>query len=285
MKLAHYRHPNGTVGVGAIHDFTLIPLNFSGGQYNCLSDVLEADNPAEVADFLADPSRRVSLGKLTLLPPIDRQEVWAAGVTYRPGHVARQVESRIASSCYDQVYHSPRPELFLKATPHRVVGPHQAVRIRHDSKWTVPEPGLTLVLNSHLQLVGFTIGNDMSSRDIEGENPLYLPQAKIYDACCSLGPCITLPVSMPPEEEVEIEMRVLRGQHVAFEGTTSAGEMARSFDNLISWLGRECSFPHGVFLLTGTGIVPGSGFALQNHDVVEITISGIGTLTNPVTQG
>ncbi|MFO7907853.1 MAG: fumarylacetoacetate hydrolase family protein [Pirellulaceae bacterium] len=285
MKLAHYRHPNGTIGVGVIHDFTLTPLNFSGGQYHCLADVLEADNPAEVAEFLADASKRISLGKLTLLPPIDQQEVWAAEVTYRPSHVARQVESRVASACYDQVYRSPRPELFLKATPHRVVGPQQAIRIRHDSKWTIPEPELALVLNSHLQLVGFTIGNDMSSRDIEMENPLYLPQAKTYDACCSLGPCITLPVSMPPEEEVNIEMRVLRGQGVAFEGTTSVGQMVRSFDNLISWLGRECSFPHGVFLLTGTGIVPRSEFALQNHDVVEITISGIGTLTNPVTQG
>ncbi|MFW6170818.1 MAG: fumarylacetoacetate hydrolase family protein [Planctomycetota bacterium] len=285
MKLAQYRHPNGTTGVGVIHDFTLTPLNFSGGQYNCLADVLEADNPAEMADFLADPSGRISLGKITLLPPIDQQEVWAAGLTYRSTHAARQAEPRIADTCYDQVYRSPRPELFLKATPHRVIGPDQAVRIRHDSQWTVPEPELTVVLNSHLQLVGFTIGNDMSARDIASENPLYLPQAKTYDACCSLGPCITLPVSMPPEEDVNIQMRVLRGHGVAFEGSTSVGQMARSFDNLISWLGRECSFPHGVFLLTGTGIVPPPEFTLQNHDAVEIMISGIGTLTNPVIQG
>jgi 2-dehydro-3-deoxy-D-arabinonate dehydratase len=139
-----------------------------------------------------------------------------------------------------------------------------------------------LVLNSHLQLVGFTVGNDMSSRDIEGENPLYLPQAKIYDACCSLGPCVTLPVAMPPEDEIDIEMVIRRGEDVLYEGKTSAGQMARSFDNLISWLGRESSFPTGVFLLTGTGIVPDNEFTLQEHDVVEITIAGIGTLINPV---
>jgi 2-dehydro-3-deoxy-D-arabinonate dehydratase len=268
-----------------IHDFTLTPLNLSGRQYNCLADIFEADNPAEVADFLADAETRLSLGNVALLPPIDRQEVWAAGVTYRRSQSARMEESTAASSCYDLVYRSPRPEIFFKATPHRVVGPHQAVRIRKDARWSVPEPELTLVLNSHLQLVGFTIGNDVSSRDIEGENPLYLPQAKIYDACCSLGPWVTLPVAMPPEREIEIEMRVRRDDEVVFEGQTSAGQMARSFDNLISWLGRESSFPHGVFLLTGTGIVPENDFTLQARDVVEISITGIGTLINPVQQG
>ncbi len=285
MKLAKYRHPNGTSGVGVIHDFTLTPLNLAGGQYSSLADVFEADNPAEVADFLADTSARISLGKVALLPPIDEQEVWAAGVTYRRSQAARMEESSVASSCYDQVYRSPRPEIFFKATPHRVVGPNQAIRVRRDSQWSVPEPELTLMLNSHLQLVGFTIGNDVSSRDIEGENPLYLPQAKIYDACCSLGPCVTLPIAMPPEEEIDIEMHIQRGEAVVFEGKTTVGQMARSFDNLISWLGRECSFPNGVFLMTGTGIVPDSEFTLQPRDVVEITISGVGTLINPVAQG
>lgn len=285
MKLARYHHPNGKDGVGLIQDFTLTPLNLSGRQYNCLSDILEADNPAEVADFLADPAQRLSLGKVTLLPPIDEQEVWAAGVTYRRSQAARTEESTAAGACYDMVYKSPRPEIFFKATPHRVVGPNQAVRIRKDSKWSVPEPELALVLNSHLQLVGFTVGNDMSSRDIEGENPLYLPQAKIYDACCSLGPCIALPVAMPAEDEIEIEMKIRRGDEEIFDCRTSVGQMARSFDNLISWLGRESSFPNGVFLLTGTGIVPDNEFTLETHDVVEITITGIGTLINPVAQG
>jgi 2-dehydro-3-deoxy-D-arabinonate dehydratase len=285
MKLAKYRHPNGSTHVGLIEDFTVVPLNLSGGQYNCLADVLEADNPAEVTEFLADPTGRLSLGKVLLLPPIDQQEVWAAGVTYRRSQAARMEESTVAGTCYDQVYTAPRPELFFKATPHRVVGPNQPIRIRKDSRWTVPEPELTLVLNSHLQLVGFTIGNDVSSRDIEGENPLYLPQAKIFDACCSLGPCITLPISMPPEDDINIEMGIRRDEEVVFAEVTSVGQMARSFDNLISWLARENSFPDGVFLLTGTGIVPAASFSLQGGDVVEITISGIGTLINPVVQG
>jgi 2-dehydro-3-deoxy-D-arabinonate dehydratase len=285
MKLARYRHANGSVNVGLIDDFTLVPLNLTGGQFTCLADILESDNPAEVSDFLADRGRSMSLGKVMLLPPIDQQEVWAAGVTYRRSQAARMEESTSASTCYDQVYRSPRPELFFKATPHRVAGPNQALRIRKDSRWTVPEPELTLVLNSHLQLVGFTVGNDMSARDIEGENPLYLPQAKIYDACCSLGPCITLPVSMPPEDEIRIEMCIHRDDEVVYAEATTAGQMARSFDNLISWLARENSFPQGVFLLTGTGIVPEASFTLQPGDVVEITVSGVGTLINPVTQG
>ena len=285
MKLAKYRHPNGAIHVGLIEDFTAVPLNLSGGQYNCLADVLESDNPAEVTEFLADPGGRVSLGKVLLLPPIDQQEVWAAGVTYRRSQVARVADSAVARTCYEQVYKAPRPELFFKATPHRVVGPNQPVRLRRDSQWTVPEPELTLVLNSHLQLVGFTIGNDVSSRDIEGENPLYLPQAKIFDACCSIGPCITLPEAMPPEDAIQIQMSVRREEEVVFAETTSVSQMARSFDNLIAWLARENSFPHGVFLLTGTGIVPPAEFALRGGDVVEITISGVGTLINPVIQG
>jgi 2-dehydro-3-deoxy-D-arabinonate dehydratase len=285
MKLAKYRHPNGSLHVGLIEDFTVVPLNLSGGQYNCLADVLESDNPAEVIEFLADPAGRISLGKVLLLPPIDRQEVWAAGVTYRRSQAARIEESTVAGTCYDHVYKAPRPELFFKATPHRVVGPNQPIRLRKDSQWTVPEPELTLVLNSHLQLVGFTIGNDVSARDIEGENPLYLPQAKIFDACCGLGPCISLPISMPPENEISIEMCIRRNDEVVFAEGTSAGQMARSFDHLISWLARENSFPDGVFLLTGTGIVPAASFSLQAGDVVEITIAGVGTLINPVVQG
>ncbi len=285
MKLARYRHPTGSTGVGVIHDFVLTPLSLSGGQYNCLADILEADNPAEVADFLADPGQQISLGKVSLLPPIDRQEVWGAGSTYRQSQTSRGDESSVASACYDQIGRAPRPQIFFKATPHRVVGPNQAVRIRKDSTRTVPEPELALVLNSHLQLVGFTIGNDMTSRDIESENPLYLTQAKTFDACCSLGPCITLPIAMPPEKEIDIEMRIRRGEDLVFEGKVSAGQMVRSFDNLISWLGRESSFPTGVILLTGTGILPEKDFALATNDSVEITVSGVGTLINSVVQG
>ncbi|MCH5377066.1 MAG: fumarylacetoacetate hydrolase family protein, partial [Planctomycetes bacterium] len=204
MRLAKYRLPSGEIGVGQLEDERLLPLDLSGRQYRGLSDILEADDPLDVADFLVDRQKTVSLDKATLLAPIDEQEVWAAGVTYRRSRTARMEESEASASCYDRVYASPRPELFFKATPHRVSGPGQSLRIRSDSKWNVPEPEITLVLNSELNLAGFTIGNDMSSRDIEGENPLYLPQAKLYDGCCGLGPCITLAAGMPDPGDIVI---------------------------------------------------------------------------------
>ena len=194
-------------------------------------------------------------------------------------------ESGSAASCYDRVYVADRPELFFKATAHRVSGHRQALRIRQDSHWNVPEPELTLVLNSRLELAGCTIGNDMSSRDIEGENPLYLPQAKVYNQCCGLGPWITLAYAMPPRSEIGIQLQIHRGGRVVYQGNTGIDQMARSFEELIGWLGRENSFPHGVFLLTGTGIVPSSDFTLEVGDQVDITIDGIGTLSNSIVQG
>jgi 2-dehydro-3-deoxy-D-arabinonate dehydratase len=193
-------------------------------------------------------------------------------------------ESDAAASLYDRVYAAERPELFFKATPHRVSGPGQAVQIRADAGWNVPEPELALVLDSGLRLVGFTIGNDMSSRDIEGENPLYLPQAKVYDACCGLGPWITL-FETPPSEPFAISMSIRRAGAVVFAGETSSGQIVRTFDELIGWLGRSNSMPNGAFLLTGTGIVPDREFTLQAGDVVEIDIAGIGRLSNPVKRG
>jgi 2-dehydro-3-deoxy-D-arabinonate dehydratase len=173
----------------------------------------------------------------------------------------------------------------MKATPHRVVGPGEPLRIREDSNWDVPEPELTLVLNSHLRLVGYTVGNDMSSRDIEGDNPLYLPQAKIYNACCGIGPCVTLSAGMPPRSEIGIELVIRREGVTEFEGKTGIDQMARSFENLIGWLERDNAYPTGAFLLTGTGIVPDSNFTLEPGDVVDISIDGIGTLSNPVVRG
>jgi len=284
MKLAKYRHPNGSLGVGIINDFELVPLDLAGGQYTCLADILESDEPRQVAEFLANTDKRLSLGKVTLLPPIDRQEVWAAGSTYERGQKARMEVSTLANLCYERVYAAQRPELFFKASPHRVVGPGQLVRMRRDSHWSVPEPELALVFNSHLQLVGYTIGNDVSARDIESENPLFLPQAKVYNACCGLGPCVTLRDAMPDIDETTIEMWVMRDEHPVFEGKSQVGEMVRTFAQLINWLGQENSFPAGVFLLTGAGVVPGRDFTLQAGDVIEITISGIGTLIQPVAQ-
>jgi len=215
-----------------------------------------------------------------LLPPVDQQEVWAAGVTYKRSREARERESAGAARFYDLVYNAARPELFLKATPRRVVGPGAAVRIRRDSRWNVPEPELALVVSPQMKIVGYTIGNDMSSRDIEGENPLYLPQAKVYDGSCSLGPVVTLAATMPPPEHVTIRLTITRGGAVVFEGSTSLSAMKRSFEDLVSWLGRENSFPDGVILLTGTGIVPPDHFTLERGDDIAIDITNIGTLRN-----
>ncbi len=187
-----------------------------------------------------------------------------------------------AARFYDLVYTAARPELFFKAPAYRVVGPGQPIHIRRDSRWSVPEPELALVLAPSLRLVGFTAGNDVSARDIEGENPLYLPQAKVYDNACALGPVVTLADAMPRPEETHIRLSIARGGRPVFEGSTTVAAMARSFEDLIAWLGKETSFPHGAVLLTGTGVVPPDDFSLAAGDVVHITISGIGVLTNPV---
>lgn len=284
MKVAKYRLPNGEDGIGRIDFEELIPLNLSGGQYRNLFEIMESDSPYEVINFLSHGQKPLALESVNLLPPIDQQEVWAAGVTYKRSRTARMEESAHAADCYDRVYASPRPELFFKATPHRVAGHGQSLRIRKDSQWNVPEPELTLVLNSRMNLVGFTIGNDMSSRDIEGDNPLYLPQAKTYNQCCGLGPWITLETSMPPREEIGIRMAIRRGGKDILREATSVQQMARSFETLISWLKRDNSFPNGVFLLTGTGIIPDSNFTLQPSDEVEIQIDGIGSLVNRIVQ-
>src|SRR5437868_4676777 len=285
MKLAKFRLTDGQTGVGRVEGDHLFPLDLSSGQYRSLFEILEADTPDEAAKFLSREDVSIPLEQVSLLPPLDEQEVWAAGVTYKRSKTARMEESTAAASCYDRVYASPRPELFFKATPHRVAGHGQPLRIRTDSNWNVPEPELTLVLSSKLQLVGFTVGNDMSSRDIEGDNPLYLPQAKCYNQSCGLGPWITLTVGMPPRSEIGIRLLIHRGKEVVFDGRTGVDQMARTFENLIGWLGRDNSFPTGAFLLTGTGIVPESGFTLEAHDIVEIKVDGIGTLLNPVVQG
>lgn len=285
MKLVAFQVSGGPRQIGILDGEQITPLATSG-QYPTLQSVLEADNPAAAAQSLVDKSAQpVALSSAKLLAPIDQQEVWAAGVTYRRSQVARMEESKDGASFYDKVYLAARPEIFFKANPHRVSGPGQALRIRQDATWNVPEPELALVINSRLHLVGFTVGNDMSSRDIEGENPLYLPQAKCYNACCGLGPSITLLEAMPPADKIGIKLAVKRGGSTIFEGTTSVAQMARTFDDLISWLGRDNSFPSGVFLLTGTGIVPTDEFTLHPGDIVDITIDGIGTLSNPIVQG
>ncbi len=283
MQIAKLLNSSGkpTVGIVQGSEIEIVDL----GNYTDLSSVLATSNPATTIQGLRPTGEKVSVASAQLLPPIDAQEVWAAGVTYKRSQTARMEESETAASCYDRVYNSPRPEIFFKATPHRVRGTGQALRIRKDATWNVPEPELALVLSPDLRIVGYTIGNDMSSRDIEGDNPLYLPQAKMYNECCGLGPWITLAEAMPSRENTEIKLSIVRSGKEVFAQATRASEMARTFDDLVQWLGRDNSFPAGAFLLTGTGIVPNSDFTLNPADVVNITISGIGTLVNTIVQG
>jgi 2-dehydro-3-deoxy-D-arabinonate dehydratase len=218
-----------------------------------------------------------------LLAPVGSQEVWAAGVTYYRSRTARMEEARAAGGddFYDRVYRAARPELFFKATPHRVSGPGESVRIRRDSRWNVPEPELALAINSAGEIIGYTIGNDMSSREIEGENPLYLPQAKVYAACCGLGPGLLLRSEMLPAT-TEIALEIKRDAAIAFRGATQLSELKRSPAELVEYLFRDNLFPHGCYLLTGTGIVPPDDFTLASGDEIRITIDGIGTLVNHV---
>jgi 2-dehydro-3-deoxy-D-arabinonate dehydratase len=248
-------------------------------------DLFRRDDPAE---WLLSGARR---RPLSVAPPADAewsapivsQEVWAAGVTYLRSRTARMEESSAASGSdfYDRVYTAQRPELFFKASASRVVGNGQKVRIRSDSRWSVPEPELTLCITSAGRIFGCTIGNDMSSRDIEGENPLYLPQAKVYDGCCALGPCILLGAE-PLSGSTEIEITIRRGEAVAFRGSTCLDRMKRTGNELVEYLYRENSFTSGCFLLTGTGVVPPNDFTLQSGDAIRISIEPIGTLENTV---
>lgn len=286
MKLAKIRLTDGSIRIAALTDdersLRLLDLE-QVEKVRTLTDILHAPEPLGLARFLVDPKAEpLPLSKATLLAPIDQQEVWAAGVTYKRSQVARMEESEAGASHYDKVYTADRPELFFKATPSRVSGPGEPVRVRLDSGWSVPEPELALVISHNRWLSGFTIGNDMSARDIEGENPLYLPQAKLYRQSCALGPWILMPEQPLDRAKTRISMQVQRKGKEVFKGSTDLGQMVRSFDDLIGWLFRENEFPTGVILLTGTGIVPPDDFTLEDGDVVSMDVSGIGTLTNPV---
>jgi 2-dehydro-3-deoxy-D-arabinonate dehydratase len=218
-----------------------------------------------------------------LLPPVDRQEVWAAGVTYEWSKEARVREAQV-KDVYVRVYEAARPELFFKCLGEKAVGPNDWIGLRGDSQWNVPEPELTLVLNPALAIVGYTIGNDVSSRDIEGENPLYLPQAKIYRHSCALGPAITLANDQMDAPNLDIKMNIMRRGARAFTGSTTTAEIHRELGELAGYLGRYNEFPHGVVLMTGTGIVPPDSFTLKDGDKVDIHIKSIGTLSNVVRQ-
>jgi 2-dehydro-3-deoxy-D-arabinonate dehydratase len=219
------------------------------------------------------------------LAPIEEQEIWASGVTYYRSREARMAESESSGGgdFYDRVYSAERPELFYKASPHRVSGPNAPVRIRRDSKWNVPEPELALLISPQGKVLGYTAANDMSSRDIEGANPLYLPQAKVYDKCCGLGPAILVSEAQPaPSTKIRIDIQ--RAGKPVFQGSVTLAEMKRRLQELVEYLYRESTFPNGCVLLTGTGIVPPDTFTLAVDDRVDISIDGIGTLTNTVEQ-
>lgn len=240
-------------------------------------------SPRELARWLVSEISSPEHGSSikNLLPPIGAQEVWAAGVTYLRSCNARMDESSTSggSDFYDKIYKARRPELFFKATPHRVVGHDQTMKLRKDSHWNVPEPELTLAFTNRGDLLGYTIGNDLSSRDIEGENPLYLPQAKVFETCAALGPGLLLADSYPPPE-TSIHLAIRRGGADVFIGETRIANMKQTFENLQEHLFRHDSFPKGCYLMTGTGIVPPNDFTLQPADKVSITIDNVGTLTN-----
>ena len=246
--------------------------------------LLSGDDPAAKLLEMIPQLRPAPNGLLDdepFLPPIGSQEVWAAGVTYLRSRTARIEESKSSGGgdFYDRVYNAARPELFFKATPHRVVGHRGKVAIRSDASWSVPEPELALLISASGKITGYTIGNDMSSRDIEGENPLYLPQAKVYDRSCALGPCICLS-SERISSSTSIRLEIVRGADTVFVGSTALTNMKRDFGTLVEYLFRDNLFPNGCFLLTGTGIVPPDSFTIHSGDEIRITIEEIGTLLN-----
>ncbi len=283
MQIARFRtaaDPRSRVGL--VEPDRVLPLR----EGTSLAEVLHHAQPAQHALALCEPdTAALSPQTVRFLAPVERQEIWGAGVTYERSKVARQEESEAGGDFYDLVYRAERPELFFKALPSRVVGPLEPIRIRQDAHWSVPEPELALVVAPSGALVGYTIGNDVSARDIEGVNPLYLPQAKVYEGSCALGPVITLAHAMPPEKEIQISLRIERAGEAIFNGQTSTSRFQRTFQELVDWLCRELNFPDGVILLTGTGIVPPDEFTLLAGDEVAITIEGIGQLINPVRDG
>lgn len=266
-----------TRGLLVEQDGNIHPLNIS------FDDLVRSSDPFSLAQTAFNSAAVAAPNANELLAPIGSQEVWAAGVTYFRSRSARMEESKDAGggSFYDRVYSAVRPELFFKATARRVVDPGADVRIRSDADWSVPEPELTLLIDPRGEIVGYTIGNDMSSRDIEGENPLYLPQAKVYDGSCALGPCVLLSRE-PLPKSTSIQIQIRRGQTKVFDGTTTLAELKRDPTELASYLFRDNTFPDGAFLMTGTGIVPGDDFTLAHGDLIRIAIDGIGTLENYV---
>ncbi|HUR45365.1 MAG TPA: fumarylacetoacetate hydrolase family protein [Candidatus Saccharimonadales bacterium] len=281
MNLCRFKTPEGKAHVGMVVEDQIVDLSAAG--VDRLSTLFESEGlNALLNRYATQELPRFALAEAKLLAPVDGQEVWAAGVTYLRSKKARMEESDFSATAYDKVYEAPRPELFFKAMPNKVVASGEPVGIRRDAKWNVPEPELVLILNSHGHIAGYSIGNDMSSRDIEGENLLYLPQAKIYDRSCAMGPFIRVGVTEAEARTWGIQIRITRAGEIVFKGETSVNQIKRSFGEMADYLFRSQTFSQGAALLTGTGIVPPNEFTLRPGDRIQIEISGIGELTNDV---
>ena len=283
MKLCRFTAAtNPDVRIGLIANADIV-LDLTDAGIRRMKDLIEhRDLAGELTRLSQAGLPAHPLGDVRLLTPVESQEVWAAGVTYLRSKQARMEESEFSATAYDRVYDAARPEIFFKSLPDKVVSPGEAVGIRRDAGWNIPEPELALVISSSGHIVGFTIGNDMSSRDIEGENLLYLPQAKIYAASCAVGPWIVVGPGEDDARQWSIRLEIRRGEDVVFAGDTRAGQIKRRFSELIEYLFRSQRFPNGAVLLTGAGVVPPDSFTLEAGDSVRISISGIGTLENPV---
>ncbi|MEE2946809.1 MAG: fumarylacetoacetate hydrolase family protein [Verrucomicrobiota bacterium] len=280
MKICRYLTADNDVRIGlAKGDDALLDLSSSG--IESITALLESgDTTQRLANLNELPE--TPLADATVLSPIEVLDVWAAGVKYRRSKNARIEESDFSATAYDRVYDAPRPEIFFKSLPEKVVACGEPVGIRTDAKWNVPEPELVLMMNSRGDIAGYAVGNDMSSRDIEGENLLYLPQAKVYHRSCSIGPWVRVGATEEEAREWEIRIQIGRGGQTVFEGAVSVNQIKRSFGELRDFLFQSQLFPFGCTLLTGTGIVPDEDFTLEEGDTVRIHISGIGCLNNPV---
>ena len=283
MEIIRYTSPNGSTALGILHNGQLIGYFQPDVQLHNLLHLKADELRRQIENSIQAGAANDS--PTNILAPIDGEtEVWAAGVTYKRSEEARMEESG-TPDIYAKVYMAKRPELFFKATPRRVAGPDASIVVRADSTWDVPEPELVLVVNAHAEIIGYTIGNDVSSRSIEGENPLYLPQAKVYAGCCALGPGITPAWEVSDPYNLAIHLSIEREGQVHWKGETSTRELKRRFDELVYYLFLENDFPDGVFLCTGTALVPESPFTLEPADVVQISIDQLGTLRNPVVRG
>ncbi len=283
MKICRFKtRDNSSPRIGYVDENNQV-TDLTTFQIQDLKTLFDAKTRASILSQLPhQEATSLPLSDVILLAPVDEQEVWAAGVTYLRSKTARMEESDFSATAYDKVYDAPRPEIFFKSMPGKVVANEDAVGIRKDATWNVPEPELALVMDSEGKVVGYSIGNDMSSRDIEGENLLYLPQAKMYDRSCSLGPWIVFGPEESEARQWTIGVKIRRNDQVVFEGKTSIDQIKRSFSELSDYLFRSQTFPTGAILLTGTGVVPDDDFTLEEGDHVAIHISGIGELGNPV---